>query len=90
MFLPIAAVLYMSAEALSPKGIERRLITDQKDRRESRGWLLGHFIDPDQGARSSKDGEVKWGSTRSAINVPSGLPMISGGPWCCRWREFQD
>jgi quercetin dioxygenase-like cupin family protein len=32
-----------------------------EDGRENRGWLLGHFIDPDKGVRSSKDVEVKWG-----------------------------
>ena len=32
-----------------------------EDGRETRGWVLGHFIDPDQGVRSSKDVEVKWG-----------------------------
>jgi hypothetical protein len=32
-----------------------------KDGRETRGWLLGHFIDPAEGIRSSKDVEVKWG-----------------------------
>ena len=32
-----------------------------EDGRETRGWLLGHFIDPDQGVRFSKDVEVKWG-----------------------------
>lgn len=32
-----------------------------EDGRESRGWLLGHFIDPDKGVRSSNDVEVKWG-----------------------------
>jgi hypothetical protein len=32
-----------------------------EDGRESRGWLLGHFMDPDKGVRSSKDVEVKWG-----------------------------
>ena len=32
-----------------------------EDGRESRGWLLGHFIDPDKGVRSSKHVEVKWG-----------------------------
>jgi hypothetical protein len=32
-----------------------------EDGLESRGWLLGHFIDPDKGGvRSSKDVEVKW------------------------------
>ena len=30
------------------------------DSRETRGWLVGHFIDPQQGVRSSKDVEVKW------------------------------
>jgi hypothetical protein len=32
-----------------------------EDGRGTRGWLLGHFIDPAQGVRSSKDVEVKWG-----------------------------
>lgn len=27
----------------------------------NRGWILGHFIDPAEGVRSSKDVEVKWG-----------------------------
>lgn len=26
----------------------------------SRGWLIGHFIDPSEGMRSSNDIEVKW------------------------------
>jgi len=32
-----------------------------EDGLETRGWLLGHFIDPAKGIRSSKDVEVKWG-----------------------------
>jgi hypothetical protein len=32
-----------------------------EDGRETRGWLLGRFIDPAQGVRSSRDVEVKWG-----------------------------
>jgi hypothetical protein len=28
---------------------------------ETRGWILGHFIDSAEGVRSSKDVEVKWG-----------------------------
>lgn len=32
-----------------------------EDGSDTRGWLLGHFIDPAEGARSSKDVEVKWG-----------------------------
>jgi quercetin dioxygenase-like cupin family protein len=32
-----------------------------EDGRSTRGWLLGHFIDPAEGVRSSKDVEVKWG-----------------------------
>lgn len=32
-----------------------------EDGRGQRGWLLGHFIDPAEGVRSSKDVEVKWG-----------------------------
>jgi hypothetical protein len=32
-----------------------------EDGRGTRGWLLGQFIDPAQGVRSSQDVEVKWG-----------------------------
>ncbi len=30
------------------------------DARDTRGWLVGHFIDPSQGVRSTGDVEVKW------------------------------
>jgi hypothetical protein len=33
----------------------------QEDGRDTRGWVLGHFINPAHGVRSSKDVEVKWG-----------------------------
>ncbi len=32
-----------------------------EDGLDHRGWILGHFIDPAEGVRSSKDVEVKWG-----------------------------
>ena len=32
-----------------------------EDGRERRGWILGHFIDPSEGVRSSNDVEIKWG-----------------------------
>jgi hypothetical protein len=32
-----------------------------EDGHDHRGWLLGAFIDPAEGVRSSKDVEVKWG-----------------------------
>jgi quercetin dioxygenase-like cupin family protein len=32
-----------------------------EDTETTRGWLLGHFIDPSGGVRSTKDVEVKWG-----------------------------
>jgi hypothetical protein len=32
-----------------------------EDGRDTRGWLLGYFIDPAQGVRSTKSVEVKWG-----------------------------
>ena len=32
-----------------------------EDGRDTRGWILGHFIDPSKGVQSSKDVEVKWG-----------------------------
>jgi quercetin dioxygenase-like cupin family protein len=30
------------------------------DGHDSRGWLLGHFVDPAEGVRHSGDVEVKW------------------------------
>ena len=32
-----------------------------EDTKDTRGWLVGHFIDPSQGVRRSDDVEVKWG-----------------------------
>ena len=32
-----------------------------EDGSERRGWILGHFIDPSEGVRSSNDVEIKWG-----------------------------
>lgn len=29
--------------------------------KDTRGWILGHFIDPSEGVRSTGDLEVKWG-----------------------------
>ena len=31
------------------------------DGSKNRGWLLGHFMDPAEGVRSTNDVEVKWG-----------------------------
>ena len=31
-----------------------------EDGRETRGWILGHFVNPAGHIRSSKDVEVKW------------------------------
>lgn len=33
----------------------------EDDGSTNRGWLLGHFMDPAEGVRSTKDVEVKWG-----------------------------
>lgn len=34
----------------------------EDDRRSNRGWILGHFIDPEKGAvRSTEALEIKWG-----------------------------
>lgn len=30
------------------------------DSASTRGWLVGHFIDPSQGVRAAEDVEVKW------------------------------
>ena len=32
-----------------------------EDTKATRGWILGHFIDPAEGVRSTRDVEVKWG-----------------------------
>jgi quercetin dioxygenase-like cupin family protein len=31
-----------------------------EDTKDTRGWLLGHFMDPAEGVRHSKDVEIKW------------------------------
>ncbi|WP_027933953.1 hypothetical protein [Amycolatopsis thermoflava] len=31
-----------------------------EDGADTRGWIVGHFIDPSKGVRSTKDVEVKW------------------------------
>jgi quercetin dioxygenase-like cupin family protein len=36
-----------------------------QDGNKTRGWLLGHFIDPAEGVRSTKNVEVKWGVHRA-------------------------
>jgi uncharacterized cupin superfamily protein len=36
-----------------------------EDGRDTRGWLLGHFIDSPEGIRSTKDVEIKWGTHRT-------------------------
>lgn len=41
-----------------------------EDGADTRGWLLGHFIDPSEGVRSSKDVEVKWGVHSSGEKRP--------------------
>ncbi|HEX5407999.1 MAG TPA: signal peptidase I [Pseudonocardiaceae bacterium] len=41
-----------------------------EDTRDTRGWLLGHFIDPAEGVRSAEDVEVKWGVHPSGDKRP--------------------
>lgn len=31
-----------------------------EDGADKRGWIVGHFIDPSKGVRSTKDVEIKW------------------------------
>ena len=33
----------------------------EEDGRDTRGWILGHFIEPPESVRSSNDLEIKWG-----------------------------
>ena len=33
-----------------------------QDGQDRRGWILGHFIEPTDSIRSTKDVEVKWGT----------------------------
>ena len=40
------------------------------DTSDTRGWLLGHFIDPAEGLRSTEDVEVKWGVHPSGDKRP--------------------
>ncbi|QIZ37870.1 signal peptidase I [Saccharopolyspora sp. ASAGF58] len=43
-----------------------------EDGSETRGWVLGHFIDPSEGVRSTKDVEVKWGIHPAGEKRPNG------------------
>lgn len=63
------------------------------DSDQYRGWLLGHFIDPDAGGiRTTDDLEVKWGIHPAGQQRPGGwttgedrtslLMLISG-----KWRQ---
>src|SRR6478736_843619 len=44
-------------------GRERELVQRERGRRRTRAarMIFGHFIDPSEGVRSTKDVEVKWG-----------------------------
>jgi len=46
---------------------------DHGDARLQRGWFIGHFIDPAQGLRYTKEIEVKWGihSTSEEKPIPN-------------------
>lgn len=44
------------------------------DGSERRGWILGHFIDPSEGVRHSKDVEVKWGTHPAGETRPEWAP----------------
>jgi quercetin dioxygenase-like cupin family protein len=41
-----------------------------EDGHKTRGWLLGHFIDPSEGVRSTKDVEIKWGTHAAGEKRP--------------------
>nr|AXL05448.1 hypothetical protein [uncultured bacterium] len=41
-----------------------------EDTRDTRGWLLGGFLDPAEGVRHSKDVEVKWATYRAGTVRP--------------------
>lgn len=41
-----------------------------QDGGDTRGWILGHFIDPAEGVRSTKDLEVKWGVHQAGEKRP--------------------
>lgn len=43
---------------MTPRWRRGNAVEDSKD---TRGWILGHFIDPAEDVRSTKDLEVKWG-----------------------------
>jgi quercetin dioxygenase-like cupin family protein len=32
----------------------------EEDGRETHGWIVGHFVNPAEGVRSSKNVEIKW------------------------------
>lgn len=40
------------------------------DGRDTRGWILGHFLSPAGGVRSSRDVEIKWGIHKAGETRP--------------------
>jgi hypothetical protein len=43
---------------MTPRWRRGNAVEDSKD---THGWIIGHFIDPTEDVRSTKDLEVKWG-----------------------------
>lgn len=57
-----------------------------EDTRETRGWLLGHFIDPAQGVRSTRDVEVKWATHPAGDTRPEWAADDQRTTVACTWR----
>ncbi|OLZ51750.1 signal peptidase I [Amycolatopsis coloradensis] len=43
----------------------------EADGRDTRGWILGHFLSPSEGVRSSRDVEIKWGTHDAGETRPA-------------------
>ena len=52
-----------------------------EDTRDTRGWLVGHFVHPSKGVRRSGDIEVKWGVHAAGENANSGRRTIGARHW---------
>lgn len=67
------------------KSVNWRSGNAEEDSRETRGWLLGHFIDPTEGVRSSKDvilvsGNFRIDLTEGSITLDRKGDYILWGP----------
>ncbi len=56
------------------------------DGANTRGWILGHFLDPSARVRSTKTSKSNGASTQPVTSEPSGSPATSAPPSSCSFK----